>query len=105
MGRLPEPPDHGVKNGCAGGGGHGAWGGDGWKVAAGQTGDVESQARQLHKEGHGAEAKGGRAWGRYGRAASVKSGGVRGLGSSSAVMKTLTAPRDRLHLCLNLPVA
>lgn len=36
--------------------------GGGREVAAGQTGDVESQARQLHKEGHGAEAKGGRAW-------------------------------------------
>lgn len=70
----------------------GARGRDGREVAAGQqTGDVESQARQLHKEGHGAEAKGGRARGRYGRAASVKSAGVRGLGSSSAVMKTLPA--------------
>lgn len=75
-----------------------AWGaqsGDGREVAAGQTGDVESQARQLHKEGHGAEAKGGRARGRNGRAASVKSAGVRGLGSSSAVMKTLPAAAAR----------
>lgn len=75
------------------------WGGrDGREVAAGQTGDVESQARQLHKEGHGAEAKGGRARGRYGRAASVKSAGVRGLGSSSAVMKTFSRAAARQAL-------
>lgn len=105
MGRLPEPPDYSVKNGCAGW--RGGSGGDGREVAAGQTGDVESQARQLHNEGHGAEAKGGRARGRYGRAAGGKSAGVRGLGSSSAVMKTLPAPppRDTLRLRLGLPVA
>lgn len=44
----------------------GARGGAGREVAAGQTGDVESQARQLYKEGHGAEAKGGRARGGLG---------------------------------------
>lgn len=97
MGRLLEPHDREVKNGCAGG----VRGRDGSEVAAGQTGDVESQARQLHKDGHGAEAKGGKSTGevRDGlEAATVKSGGLRGLGSSSVadhhahdeVMKTLS---------------
>lgn len=63
---------------------------------------MESQARQLHKEAHDAEAKGGRArvgWGWGGREA-MKSAGVRGLGSSSApVMKTLTAAPQYQSTC------
>lgn len=58
---------------------------DGREVAEGQTGDVESQGRQLHKDRHGAEGKGGEDGGGTGRleAATVKSGSVRELGSSS----------------------
>lgn len=41
-----------MKNGCAGGGRDG-------EVAEGQTGDAESQGRQLHKDRHGAR-RGGR---------------------------------------------
>lgn len=80
MGRLLEPPDPEVKNGCRGRGG----GRDGREVAEGQTGDAESQGRQLHKDGHGAEGgreDGGGAGGL--EAATVKSGSARELGSSS----------------------
>lgn len=43
---------------------------DGREVAEGQTGDAESQGRQLHKDGHGAEGEeeGGRGRGRCWRA-------------------------------------
>lgn len=86
---------------------------DGREVAAGQTGDVESQGRQLHKDRHGAEGKGGEDGGGTGglEAATVKSGSVRELGSSSManlrmhdeVMKTwtvsvLTNPQPPLRL-------
>lgn len=88
MGRLLEPPDPEVKNGCAGGEGGRKGERDGREVAEGQTGDAESQGRQLHKDGHGAEGEeeggeedGGGAGGL--EAATVKSGGVRELGSSS----------------------
>lgn len=46
---------------------------------------MESQGRQLHKDRHGAEGKGGEDGGGTGglEAATVKSGSVRELGSSS----------------------
>lgn len=70
---------------------------DGREVAKGQTGDVESQGRQFHKDGHGAAGEGGEDGGGL-EAATMKSGGVRELGSSS--WANLRLRDDMMKTCI-----
>lgn len=72
---------------------------DGREVAEGQTGDEESQGRQLHKDRHGALAGG-----MCGGAATVKSSSVRELGSSSTANPHLHVEVMKTKCLLRNPV-
>lgn len=73
-------------------------GGDG-ELEEGQTGDAESQGRQLHKDRHGRVHGGGRGRGLRGSLGAMKLGGVRETSSSSSSRAKCWQMRAKMDPC------